>query len=169
MTRLAFVHDNCPPTPARTSRTGACRRVPGHSEGDLIIGARGKTAAATLVERITRYTVILPLPESKDSAGLADVLIDSENELPAMMRKTLTWDQGSEMARHGAFTLATAMPVFFAHPHSPWERGTNENTNSLIRDQRPPALPDRDRRRARANDPPRASDSSHPAKPSNDS
>jgi IS30 family transposase len=68
---------------------------------------------------------------------LADVLIDNANELPAMMRKTLTWDQGSQMARHAAFTLATSMPVFFAHPHSPWERGTNENTNGLIREYLP--------------------------------
>jgi len=111
----------------------ADRRVPGHWEGDLIIGAHGKTAAATLVERTTRYTVILALPAGKDSTGLADVLIDNANELPAMMRKTLTWDQGSEMARHATFTLATSMPVFFAHPRSPWERGTNENTNGLIR------------------------------------
>ena len=113
------------------------RRVPGHWEGDLIIGAHGKSAAATLVERTTRYTLILALPHGKDSTALADVLIDNANELPAMMRKTLTWDQGSEMAKHAAFTLATSMPVFFAHPRSPWERGTNENTNGLIREYLP--------------------------------
>jgi len=77
--------------------------------------------------------LILALPNGKDSTALADVLIDNANELPAMMRKTLTWDQGSEMAKHAAFSLATLMPVFFAHAHSPWERGTNENTNGLIR------------------------------------
>ena len=115
----------------------ADRRVPGHWEGDLIIGAHGKTAAATLVERTTRFTVILALPEGKDSTALADVLIENANELPAMMRKTLTWDQGSEMAKHAALTLATAMPVYFAHAHSPWQRGTNENTNGLIREYLP--------------------------------
>src|SRR5660398_299162 len=104
------------------------RRVPGHWEGDLIIGKAGKSAAVTLVERTTRYTLILALPQGKDSTALADVLIDHANELPAMMRKTLTWDQGSEMAKHAAFTLATEMPVFFAHPRSPWERGTNEKS-----------------------------------------
>jgi len=106
----------------------ADRRVPGHWEGDLIIGAHGKTAAATLVERTTRFTTILALPAGKDSTGLADVLIDNANELPAMIRKSLTWDQGSEMAKHAALTLATTMPVYFAHARSPWERGTNENT-----------------------------------------
>jgi IS30 family transposase len=114
----------------------ADRRVPGHWEGDLIIGAHGKTAA-TLVERTTRFTVILALPEGKDSAGLADVLIENANELPAMMRKTLTWDQGPEMAKHAALTLATDMPVYFAHAHSPWQRGTTENTNGLIREYLP--------------------------------
>jgi transposase, IS30 family len=115
----------------------ADRRVPGHWEGDLIIGAHGRSAAATLVERTTRFTVILALPEGKDSTALADVLIDNANQLPAMMRKTLTWDQGSEMAKHAAVTLATSMPVYFAHPRSPWERGTNENTNGLIREYLP--------------------------------
>jgi len=81
--------------------------------------------------------VILALPEGKDSTALADVLIENANELPAMMRKTLTWDQGSEMAKHAALTLATAMPVYFAHAHSPWQRGTNENTNGLIREYLP--------------------------------
>ena len=102
----------------------ADRRVPGRWEGDLIIGAHGKSAAATLVEGTTRFTVILALPEGKDSTGLADVLIDNANELPAMMGKTLTWDQGSQMAKDAAVSLATSMPVFFAHAHSPRERGT---------------------------------------------
>jgi IS30 family transposase len=113
------------------------RRVPGHWEGDLIIGAGGKSAAATLVERTTRFLCILALPDGKLAEPLADVLIEQANELPAMMRKSLTWDQGSEMARHAALTLATDMPVYFAHPRSPWERGTNENTNGLIREYLP--------------------------------
>jgi len=115
----------------------ADRRVPGHWEGDLIIGAHGRSAAATLVERTTRFTTILALPAGKDSTHLADALITCADELPAMMRKSLTWDQGSEMAKHAALTLATNMPVYFAHARSPWERGTNENTNGLIREYLP--------------------------------
>ena len=120
---------------AREDLTG--RRVPGHWEGDLIIGAHGATAAATLVERTTRFTTILALPAGKDSVHLADTLIETADALPAMMRKSLTWDQGSEMAKHAALTLATTLPVYFAHPRSPWERGTNENTNGLIREYLP--------------------------------
>lgn len=113
------------------------RRVPGHWEGDLIIGKNGGSAAITLVERTSRFTVILALPEGKDSAGVADALIEHTSELPAMMRKSLTWDQGSEMARHAALTLATDLPVYFADPHSPWQRPSNENTNGLIREYIP--------------------------------
>lgn len=112
------------------------RRVPGHWEGDLIIGKGQQTAAATLVERTTRFVSIKALPKGKDSVALTDVLIENFNELPAMMRKSLTWDQGSEMAGHAALTLTTELPVFFAHPRSPWERPTNENTNGLIRECR---------------------------------
>jgi IS30 family transposase len=113
------------------------RKVPGHWEGDLIIGQGGKSAAATLVDRATRYTVILGLPLGKDSAGLCDALIEYADALPRMIRKTLTWDQGSEMAKHAVFTLATRMPVYFAEPRSPWQRPTNENTNGLIREYLP--------------------------------
>lgn len=113
------------------------RRVPGHWEGDLIIGKNGATAAVTLVERTSRYLAILALPEGKDSAALADVLIEHCTELPAMMRKSLTWDQGSQMAKHAALTLATDLPVYFADPHSPWQRPSNENTNGLIREYLP--------------------------------
>jgi IS30 family transposase len=110
----------------------ADRRAPGHWEGDLIIGAHGKSAAATLVERTTRFTYLLALETGKDSIGLADTLIETVNDLPAMMCQSLTWNQGSEMARHAHLSLATSLPVYFAHPRSPWERGTNENTNGLI-------------------------------------
>lgn len=109
------------------------RKVPGHWEGDLIIGRAGKTAAATLVERTTRFTAILGLPLGKDSTGVADALIQHTSVLPALFRKTLTWDQGTEMARHAHLAKATGIEVYFADPRSPWQRGTNENTNRRIR------------------------------------
>ncbi len=111
--------------------TASDRRVPGSWEGDLIIGKGGTTAAATLVERASRFVLLCGLPEGKKSDGLADVLIDTIHALPAQVRGCLTWDQGTEMARHAALTLATDLPVYFAHPHSPWERPTNENTVSV--------------------------------------
>jgi transposase, IS30 family len=115
----------------------ADRRVPGHWEGDLIIGRAGASAAATLVERTTRFTTILGLPDGKHSDALADVLIEHITGMPELVRGSLTWDQGSEMARHAALTIATRLPVYFADPHSPWQRPTNENTNGLIREYLP--------------------------------
>jgi transposase, IS30 family len=109
------------------------RKVPGHGEGDLIIGAAGASAAATLVERTTRFTVILALQDGKNADGLAQVLIGTVASGPAPFKASLTWGQGGEQARHAKVTLATGMPIYFAHPHSPWERGTNENTNRIIR------------------------------------
>jgi IS30 family transposase len=120
--------------------TATDRRVPGSWEGDLIIGKGGKSAAATLVERTSRYVIICGLPEGKKADALADVLIDTVTALPAQVRGSLTWDQGTEMARHAALTLATDLPVYFAHPHSPWERGSNENTNGLIREYLPKGI-----------------------------
>lgn len=120
--------------------TASDRRVPGSWEGDLVIGRAGKSAVATLVERSSRYLIMLGLPEGKKADGLADVLIDRVNDLPALMRGSLTWDQGTEMARHAQLTVATDLPVYFAHPHSPWERGTNENTNRLIREYLPKGI-----------------------------
>ena len=117
-----------------TRQAGACRPL-GRGSGDrqdLVIGKNGASAAITLVERTSRFVAILALPDGKESAGAADALIEHTAELPAMMRKSLTWDQGSEMARHAALTLATDLPVFFADPHSPWQRPSNENTNGLI-------------------------------------
>lgn len=120
--------------------TACDRRVPGAWEGDLIIGAGGKSAAATLVERHSRFVVILGLPEGKNADGLADVLIDHVADMPAQVRGSLTWDQGTEMARHAALTMATDLPVYFAHPHAPWERPSNENTNGLIREYLPKGI-----------------------------
>ncbi|PZS09207.1 MAG: IS30 family transposase [Acidimicrobiales bacterium] len=115
----------------------AHRRVPGHWEGDLLIGKAGRTAMGTLVERTSRFLIPVALPLGKDSGGLKDALIDAVTDLPAWLRKTLTWDCGTEMAQHAALTVATNVKVYFAHPHSPWERGTNENTNRWLREYFP--------------------------------
>jgi IS30 family transposase len=115
----------------------AGRRVPGHWEGDLVIGKQGKSAMGTLVERVSRYLCPVALPHGHDAESVKDALFDAVKDLPAHLRKSLTWDQGTEMARHAALTLAADLPVYFAHAHSPWERGTNENTNGLIREYLP--------------------------------
>ena len=113
------------------------RRVPGHWEGDLVVGKEGKSAVITLVDRQSRFTVILALPQGRAADHVADVLIDHVWGLPELVRKSLTWDQGTEMGRHAALTVATDLPVFFADPHSPWQRPTSENTNRLIREYLP--------------------------------
>ena len=115
----------------------AGRQVPGHWEGDLIIGKGGKSAMGTLVERVSRYFCPVALPGGHDADSVEEALFDAVKDLPAHLRKSLTWDQGTEMARHAALTVAADLPVYFAHAHSPWERGTNENTNGLIREYFP--------------------------------
>lgn len=109
------------------------RIIPGHWEGDLIIGLNKKTAIGTLVERTTRYTILVPLRSGKDSVSVRKAYTKALGTVPKELAKTLTYDQGSEMAQHKKFTIDTGIQVYFAHPASPWERGTNENTNGLIR------------------------------------
>lgn len=113
------------------------RKVPGHWEGDLVIGKQGKSAVGTLVERVSRFVLLVPLPGGHDADEVMDGVFAQVSGLPDLMRRSLTWDQGSEMARHASLTVAARMPVYFAHAHSPWERGTNENTNGLIREYLP--------------------------------
>lgn len=111
----------------------AARTVPGHWEGDLIIGKHRQSAIGTLVERVTRYTIIVPLKDGKDAESVRKAYAKALLTLPAEIRKTLTYDQGKEMSGHARFTRETGIKVYFAHPASPWQRGTNENTNGLIR------------------------------------
>ena len=111
----------------------ADRVVPGHWEGDLITGSANRSAIGTLVERTSRYLLLLHLPDGHGAEQVRDALVDAISVLPPHVRRSLTWDQGIEMARHDEFTRATKIPVYFCERASPWQRGSNENTNGLLR------------------------------------
>jgi IS30 family transposase len=111
----------------------ADRAVPGHWEGDLVLGTAGGVAVGTLVERSTRFTILLHLPGRHDADSVAAAMIAEMGRLPEHLRRSLTWDRGTELARYQRIQLDLAMPVYFCDPHSPWQRGTNENTNRLLR------------------------------------
>lgn len=114
------------------------RLVPGHHEGDLIKGSTASNSAVgTIVERTTGYLTLLHLPDGHDAGSVADAIIDRMSELPAWFARTLTWDRGKEMARHQRITEATGINVYFADPYSPWQRGSNENINGLLREYLP--------------------------------
>jgi IS30 family transposase len=111
----------------------ADRAVPGHWEGDLIAGRGGRTHIGTLVERTTRFTMLVPLPAGKSAEAVADAMVPVIASLPAALRRSLTWDQGREMYRHAQVAVAADCEIYFCDPHSPWQRGSNENTNGLLR------------------------------------
>lgn len=109
------------------------RAVPGHWEGDLITGTENKSAIGTLVERATGYVLLLHLPHAHGALEVQDSMVAAMSSLPATLRRTLTWDQGREMSNHAHIAAATELDIYFCDPHSPWQRGSNENTNGLLR------------------------------------
>jgi transposase, IS30 family len=115
------------------------RAIPGHWEGDLIIGAHSASAIGTMVERTTGFVMLLHLPGDHTAATVAAAITAKIPDIPEVLRRSLTWDQGSEMALHTKITEATGLPIFFCDPHTPWQRGTNENTNGLLRQYFPKA------------------------------
>ena len=109
------------------------RAVPGHWEGDLIVGRNGKSAIGTLVERTTRFVVLLHLPGAHGATEVEQAMLTAISHLPQTLRRTLTWDQGNEMFQHQRIEQATGLTIYFADLHSPWQRGSNENINGLLR------------------------------------
>ena len=113
------------------------RAVPGHWEGDLLIGADCRSAVGTLVERTSRYVMLLHLPHGRGADGVDQAMRQAISTLPDQLRRSITWDQGKEMAHHARFAIATGIQVYFCDPHKPWQRGSNENTNGLLRQYMP--------------------------------
>ena len=110
------------------------RAVPGHWEGDLIMGSTASNSAiGTLVERASRFVMLLHLPDGHGADAVAEAMVETMSQLPETLRRTLTWDQGHEMTSHPAIAAATGLDIYFCDPHSPWQRGSNENTNGLLR------------------------------------
>jgi IS30 family transposase len=113
------------------------RAMPGHWEGDLILGANSRSAVGTLVERSSRLVLLLHMNGDRSAVAVDAAMRKAIVTLPTELKKSITWDQGAEMATHASFTIATGIPIYFCDPHSPWQRGSNENTNGLLRQYLP--------------------------------